>query len=434
MPTTSSVDVRKMAPTITSLPNEILLKIASLLTQTRHQNRDLRNLALTCRRWGLIAQEVLICSPKLDAAQLPSYLYSLTRHPDLIPKVKSLQLWSELYSEEPTLRWHKVFGVYSSPTSILQWVRALRNPEDMEEETRVFSMRLKSAIQSVLQTSTYVNPLHDVSEWEIKLDSYVIPAIISLVLSVLTGLKELKLSGTHLDHARFIQIALRKLTNNADNCDEKCARQGSEFFTTSVLKLLMEKVEVFEHPMNLGYIWQRFTRVKPERLSHYGFSALKILSIPYRLLDSNMSVEKVFPKGLVCLRIMCASNYEEAWFARGLCSARHRGLFPHLKRLEVQYGLMFKVNVLQVIVPLSWHALPAICVDAGVELNLSWPQLWLSWPQKIWSDPSTQTVASYWKDNKQVTTKMEYSLGIPPRLEREWDAMGNVVKSSPNLP
>ena len=119
MHTTLSADAGKMAPTVTSLPNEILLEIASLLTQSRHQNRNLRNLALTCRRWGPIAQEVLICSPKLDAAQLPSYLYSLTRHPHLIPKVKSLQLWSKLYSEEATLRWHKVFGVYSSPTSIL---------------------------------------------------------------------------------------------------------------------------------------------------------------------------------------------------------------------------------------------------------------------------------------------------------------------------
>lgn len=364
-----------MATTIKSLPNEILFDIASLLKPSRHQNRDLSNLALTCRCLRPIAQEVLICSPRFYATQAYNYIRALTQHADLIPKVKSLELWSSLYHDK-----YLAGSAYNRPTSILQWVRAMQHPEDMEERMRVFSMRLKDAMQSLICVSTYVNPLRDVTEWEEKLDHYVIPATLALLLSILTGLKELKLAGTETTHTPFFHLLLLGLADqdadsydeDADcdedtrlNCEMASKRKELELTSKPILKLLKEKLEVFEYPKDMAWFVSSW-RIR-DMMGFRDFGALKILSVPLTLFRSSRPMIAALPETIVCLRVTEVEQ-QMGWFVRELCRARKNGLFTDLKRLEMYYPPeMMQYHYPEVPRPKPWSGLPAICAEVGVE-------------------------------------------------------------------
>lgn len=79
-------------PKLSELPDELLLKIALSVDDTR-RNQVLRNLALTSRRFRAIAQEVLIRNAVVTPETACDYLDVLCEHPEYVRKLSSsLQL------------------------------------------------------------------------------------------------------------------------------------------------------------------------------------------------------------------------------------------------------------------------------------------------------------------------------------------------------
>ena len=85
-----------MSPsTLASLPTETLLQIAASI-QGQSRNDSLRALALAARVFRSIAQEALLCFPRLKTSAIHAYLYALWQPglERLTPKVKTLEILS----------------------------------------------------------------------------------------------------------------------------------------------------------------------------------------------------------------------------------------------------------------------------------------------------------------------------------------------------
>jgi hypothetical protein len=62
--------------TINDLPDELLLNIGAHFTNL-NRNRDLRNLALTSKKWKPIAQEWLLIEPRFNLTFIDGYMWEM---------------------------------------------------------------------------------------------------------------------------------------------------------------------------------------------------------------------------------------------------------------------------------------------------------------------------------------------------------------------
>lgn len=162
--------------TLTSLPPEVLLEIAACLTHLT-RNTDLANLSLVSQRLRPIAQEWLLKAPRFSLKYIDRYMYELAQQPKLWAQVYKLEIWSK---NEGRVKYDE------RGLSIKEYIST-------KAATGIPSGSLETVCKVVMER--YVCSEAMEAEWRAALQDDVVPALFTVLLCMLSKLKELTLGN-----------------------------------------------------------------------------------------------------------------------------------------------------------------------------------------------------------------------------------------------
>ncbi|KAH4087173.1 hypothetical protein HBI55_240290 [Parastagonospora nodorum] len=150
---------------IYDLPTELLFQIGAHFTHN-DRNQDVLQLSLVSKRWRNIAQEWLIKAPRFKLTHVDKYISQLIRHERLQPQVTSLEICSLSEHRIPRNQYGLAIRLYH-PT---------RAPVGADPDF----------IAS------------DALQWKVAMRQDCLPALLAVLVSMLSNLRELKLGNTWL--------------------------------------------------------------------------------------------------------------------------------------------------------------------------------------------------------------------------------------------
>ncbi|CAI6341065.1 unnamed protein product [Periconia digitata] len=441
----------KLPVTLHNLPTELLLHIASYLVHTRHWNASLRSLSLVCRSLRPIAQEILIINPQLHTSYIPLYIHNVLEYGHRLRyQVKTVELESSLHEDvRERCGGHRTDPPATSrrDAALLSWIEAIQDPDRIKNPQRQFHLLMKGCIERdrVDNLSTNSILMDDRSNRGKNIDTFIVPILVLFLINMFDNLRELKLAGCVVQHFPFIL----EFEPNID--------RGGRILRTEVFRK-MKKLENLEWPGKLGFRTSIDARTRQIYHRFNIWTSVKVFSVPMWMLRvwgspianwlPGVPLQNILPAGLVCLRITEA----ECVIGRlvtNLCIACKNGHLSQLRRLEIYFkGCIDRERFLASVLryPDPWISIPQMCADANLELLLCSPGPWK--PCDIQYDVLGGTVWSLREQGElgpavvpeevfraNSFCKADYVTGwgytgIDLRIEREWDADGDIVMQS----
>ncbi|KAF2646444.1 hypothetical protein P280DRAFT_464668 [Massarina eburnea CBS 473.64] len=393
---------------INNLPDELLHCIAKN-SEGRFRNTDLANLSLVSRRLTAIAQEVLICDPRLQLGQIHNYLRTLSHHMSWAPKIQRLEIWSNLENRgQPELN--------ALGRALVRRVPRVEAAQDFWlSNTEFFDWCLSTITQHASHS------LYEL-EWGRALNSDMVPAFLGILFVSLPGLKELKISATWLMDFRIfsgllVDTGRIMMPFNWDQVD----------FLASVLPLLQSRLETLEFPTNNRYLYSVPSSI--EWFDFRTFTTLTHLSLPMFVLGSTPRALNgpvaILPPSLELLRITEGTK-DAVPFVKSLCREINKGKFPSLKRVKIFFGTQ-KANINDA------RDLKLACGDVKLGLFMYFPGVDLTTEEagrSLWSLKEERVL---WEVEGMVHKRKMGVFGVPQHqrkiyepVEYEWDVDGDI--------
>ncbi|CAN9474567.1 unnamed protein product [Alternaria alternata] len=363
--------------TINDLPDELLLNIGAHFTNL-NRNRDLRNLALTSKKWKPIAQEWLLIEPRFNLTFIDGYMWEMGHRSHLLSRVKKLEIWSCSEGRTSKTRHVNRIGVYVYLTDVIY--NPTPAPDRITQQAEFMEI-CKTMIQQ------YAANKRHAKDWINCIKTDVVPALFGILLCILPNL----LLEVPSDMAAL----------------------------------------VWEHNVITLFDFRRFETLKEVTLTMRAIEGHTIA----RQGTPNANPREIFPRTLETLRISEATHIT-ANFLNDLCLAKKAFCFPNLKRVEayhIEYleNTRARADLARCLDPID--DVRAMFRDAEVAVYLYFPP----WTMKTWESGS----GTPWrmKSESDRLRRGEYTcyrkamgpFGVHQepmdRIEIEWDAEGDAV-------
>ncbi|CAN9431347.1 unnamed protein product [Alternaria alternata] len=179
--------------TINDLPDELLLNIGAHFTNL-NRNRDLRNLALTSKKWKPIAQEWLLIEPRFNLTFIDGYMWEMGHRSHLLSRVKKLEIWSRSEGRTSKTRHVNRIGVYVYLTDVIY--NPTPAPDHITQQAEFMEI-CKTVIQH------YAANKRHAKDWINSITTDVVAALFGVLLCVLPNLRELNVSDAWLMDSPF---------------------------------------------------------------------------------------------------------------------------------------------------------------------------------------------------------------------------------------
>lgn len=312
-------------PTLTSLPDELLLLIGSHIVHST-RNTTLCNLSLVSRRFRPIAQEWLLRRPRFNLTYIDAYMWSIAHRPHLLPQIRSLEVWST--SAGRIERFASGFPVRRyAPVRCPAWLG----------QRRGFLEKCREIVWY------YARGAEERMYWAMAMEVDVVAGLFGVLLCVLPGLRELKLGGGWL---MDFPVLSNMLAEGPARLHVHLPGEWKKRFLAAALEEVRSRLQVLELPADMSALW--FGAQVDGVFDFRGFGALKEIGLTMRALGDRgfrfFNPSAVFPPSLEILRISEAT-YDTTSFLETLCLAKRASCFPNLCRIEVYY--MNKLELVQ---------------------------------------------------------------------------------------
>ncbi|KAF2867337.1 hypothetical protein BDV95DRAFT_581954 [Massariosphaeria phaeospora] len=322
---------------ITKLPDEVLVNIFTRLRgRQRYNNRDLLNLALTCRPFVPAAREVLLVAPSFHLFRVAGLVRNYLQYPQLADAVRELEI-TALHKDQPDRELMTRYGQETAPGAYPARGSTIWSANPLEHSRKPSSYpaptldplkldaRFKKACIEVIESHSLSAQKR--KAWIQDLEVGCMRAFLGLLLVLLPKIKVLLLGANYLRHYPILAglVGYSSLVGWSE-FSHSAATTPAEWensYLVDVFNVLAPKLKEFELPA----IWFRhFMAPWPQLLpglSH--LSALQTLTISGPILTSIVQRDNyngvegqqadlvVFPASVRHLRIVDASVAVALW-------------------------------------------------------------------------------------------------------------------------
>ncbi|KAH5301855.1 hypothetical protein HBI67_029710 [Parastagonospora nodorum] len=421
---------------IYDLPTELLFQIGAHFTHN-DRNQDLLQLSLVSKRWRNIAQEWLIKAPRFKLTHVDKYISQLMRHERLQPQVTSLEICSLSEHRIPRNQYGLAIRLYH-PT---------RAPVGADPD---FIARCESIINTAYCQQIRIGST-DALQWKVAMRQDCLPALLTVLVSMLPNLRELKLGNTWLMDFPIFSTMLSPDVVASSMIPSPWLHPWLE----GIKDTLRPKLAVLNVPADMSCL--HFSRQANTVFEFRRFTALRELAITSRALCPVLFVlivdncglsgphqfappdpRELFPPSLQVLRVSEADPQTHR-FVEHLCKAKMGGHLPALRRIEV-YHMLSNKRVLAAnpaFANRDWDPtlyLQKSCRDAELALYVYVPDYematWIlgrsPWLLREEHDIFAKIAHdAFWKAIGHFAIMDEGARSIP--YEAEWDSDGDLV-------
>ncbi|KAH3993078.1 hypothetical protein HBI10_208850 [Parastagonospora nodorum] len=394
---------------IYDLPTELLFQIGAHFTHN-DRNQDVLQHSLVSKRWRNIAQEWLIKAPRFKLTHVDKYISQLIRHERLQPQVTSLEICSLSEHRIPRNQYGLAIRLYH-PT---------RAPVGADPD---FIARCESIINTAYCQQTRIGN-SDALQWKVAMRQDCLPALLAVLVSMLSNLRELKLGNTWL---MDFPILSKMLSPNVI-ASSMIPSPWLHPWLEGIKDTLRPKLAVLNVPADMSclHLSRQANTVR----------ALWWLSGPHQFAPPDP--RELFPPSLQVLRVSEADPQTHR-FVEHLYKAKIGGHLPALRRIEVCYMLSNKLVLAAnpAFPNRDWDPtldLQKSCRDAELALYVYVPDYEMAtwvlgrspWLLREEHDTFARIAHdAFWKAIGHFAIMDESARSIP--YEAEWDSDGDLV-------
>ncbi|KAH3967172.1 hypothetical protein HBI73_170250 [Parastagonospora nodorum] len=395
---------------IYDLPTELLFQIGAHFTHN-DRNQDVLQLSLVSKRWRNIAQEWLIKAPRFKLTHVDKYISQLIRHERLQPQVTSLEICSLSEHRIPRNQYGLAIRLYH-PT---------RAPVGADPD---FIARCESIINTAYCQQIRIGST-DALQWKVAMRQDCLPALLTVLVSMLPNLRELKLGNTWLMDFPIFSTMLSPDVVASSMIPSPWLHPWLE----GIKDTLRPKLAVLNVPADMSCL--HFSRQANTVFEFRRFTALRELAITSRALWwlSHTSIKI----------IKTEADPQTHRFVEHLCKAKMGGHLPALRRIEV-YHMLSNKRVLAAnpaFANRDWDPtlyLQKSCRDAELALYVYVPDYEMAtwvlgrspWLLREEHDTFARIAHdAFWKAIGHFAIMDERARSIP--YEAEWDSDGDLV-------
>jgi hypothetical protein len=299
-----------MAPTLLSLPNELLLKVFSNTDERpRDRQKHLRNLSLVCQRFLPIAQEVLLEAPTVHYNDVPGLLRSFFLYPNLAFKTETLEIASLSFSKSAEVRTR-----YNE-----ELAHRLPHPPEQEFQDQCLAVIAKQGNQVQ-------------EKWHQDLADQYLDAYLGVLLAILPNLKKLLLGANNLRYCNMLKETLKLKNARPMDTWRHYARYDGWMPDSPYLEDIFGTLAPKLHTLELPGFWCH--SLSPDVSS---LTSLRHLALPGTTLDNRAILS--LPESLETLVITSGHSHPIAYdfWTRDIKLIRKENL-PNLKLVELYFG------------------------------------------------------------------------------------------------